>query len=64
MESLKSPINMGHNHHKDLNNIKFAFFINLLFTIIEIIGDVFTNSVAILSDAVDDFGDSISLGLA
>ncbi len=57
----------GHHHHhsKDSEgNIKVAFFLNLGFTIIEIIGGIFTNSVAILSDALHDFGDSLSLGLA
>ena len=60
---------MGHHHHHhchkhDTSNIKVAFFLNLFFTIIEIIGGVLTNSVAILSDAVHDLGDSLSLGLA
>ena len=45
-------------------NIGYAFFLNFGFTIIEIIGGFLTNSVAILTDAVHDFGDSISLGLA
>ena len=39
-------------------------FFNLLFTVIEIVGGVLTNSVAILSDAVHDLGDSFSLGLS
>lgn len=56
--------NHTHGHSHDTGNIKVAFFINLLFTIIEIIGGVLTNSVAILSDAVHDLGDSLSLGLA
>lgn len=56
--------NHHHGHSHDTGNIKVAFFINLLFTIIEIIGGVLTNSVAILSDAVHDLGDSLSLGLA
>jgi cobalt-zinc-cadmium efflux system protein len=34
------------------------------FTVLEIIGGIYTNSVAILSDAVHDLGDSFSLGLA
>lgn len=60
---------MAHQHHKhgharDTSHIKAAFFINLLFTIIEIIGGVMTNSIAILSDAVNDLGDSLSLELA
>ena len=45
-------------------NISTAFFLNLAFTVIELIGGVFTNSVAIISDAVHDFGDSLSLGIA
>ena len=57
-----------HNQHThqppDSKNIRFAFFLNLSFTVIEIIGGILTNSVAILADALHDFGDSISLGLA
>ncbi len=53
-----------HHHHTDTSNIKVAFFLNLGFTIIEIIGGILTNSVAILSDAVHDLGDSLSLGLS
>lgn len=59
--------NNSHDHHdhaESYENIKLAFFLNLLFTIIEIIGGLWTNSVAILSDAVHDLGDSISLGLS
>lgn len=52
------------HQHKSEKNISYAFFLNLGFTIIEIIGGLITNSVAILSDAIHDFGDSISLGLA
>lgn len=45
-------------------NISVAFFLNAAFTIIEIIGGILTNSVAILSDAVHDLGDTFSLGLS
>jgi len=59
---------MGHDHnhhsHSDSSNLSIAFFLNLAFTIIEIIGGILTNSVAILSDALHDLGDSLSLGLA
>lgn len=54
----------GHNHNNSVKNIKAAFFLNVAFTIIEIIGGFYTNSVAVLSDAVHDLGDSLSLGLA
>jgi len=53
-----------HHHHHGTSNIKVAFFLNLVFTIIEIIGGLLTNSMAILSDAIHDLGDSLSLGLA
>ena len=53
-----------HHDHSDVENIKLAFFLNLLFTIVEIVGGLFTNSVAILSDAVHDLGDSFALGMA
>lgn len=56
---------MGHDHdHSGTGNLRFAFFLNLGFTIIEFIGGFMTNSVAIMSDALHDLGDSISLGLA
>lgn len=55
---------MAHHHHHETKNLKAAFFLNLGFTIIEVIGGFFTNSVAILSDALHDLGDSLSLGLS
>lgn len=56
---------MGHHHHHHHSgNLKIAFFLNISFTIIEIVGGLLTNSMAILADALHDFGDSISLGLA
>ena len=53
-----------HGHHHTTKNIKTAFFLNLVFTIIEIIGGFYTNSLAIMSDAVHDLGDSLSLGMS
>lgn len=50
--------------HNDIKNIKTAFFLNFGFTIFEILGGIFTNSIAIVSDAVHDLGDSLSLALA
>jgi len=59
----------SHNHtsndiHKSSNGIKTVFFLNLFFSIAEFIGGFLTNSVSILSDALHDLGDSISIGLA
>lgn len=56
---------MGHNHgNQSGKNLRTAFFLNLGFTIFEIIGGFYVNSVAIISDAVHDLGDSISLGIS
>ena len=51
-----------HHHHHSSNNIKVAFFLNFAFTIFEIIGGIYVNSIAIISDAIHDLGDTISLG--
>ena len=53
-----------HHHQHTTENIKVAFFLNLCFTVIELVGGLLTNSMAILSDALHDLGDSVSLGLA
>ncbi|OQY53126.1 MAG: cation transporter [Candidatus Parabeggiatoa sp. nov. 2] len=53
-----------HHHHHAASNIKVAFFLNFFFTLLEIVGGLWTNSVAILSDALHDFGDSVALGLS
>ncbi len=52
---------VGHDHSA-AGNLKVAFFLNLAFTIVEIVGGLWTNSVAILSDAVHDAGDCVSIG--
>jgi len=51
-------------HTHSANNIKTAFLLNLFFTIVEVVGGLLTNSIAILSDALHDFGDSVALGLS
>ncbi|MEX1308136.1 MAG: cation diffusion facilitator family transporter [Eubacteriales bacterium] len=56
----------SHSHHQtgSEKNILFAFVLNLVFAIIEAAGGIWTNSIAILSDALHDFGDALSLGVA
>jgi cobalt-zinc-cadmium efflux system protein len=44
--------------------IRFAFFLNFLFSALEIAGGLWTNSIAILADAVHDVGDCFALGAA
>lgn len=53
-----------HHHHGSSGNLQVAFFLNLAFTIIEVVGGLWTNSIAILTDSLHDLGDSASLGLA
>ena len=53
-----------HHHHESTKWIWTAFFLNLGFAIIEWIGWFWTNSIAIISDAIHDLGDSLAIGLA
>ncbi|MBN8222516.1 MAG: cation transporter [Spirochaetes bacterium] len=65
---------MGHGHShshthdhrqgRSAQNLLIALFLNIGFAIIELFGGLYTNSVAILSDALHDFGDALSLGVA
>lgn len=45
-------------------NILIAFILNILFSIFELVGGIFTNSISIMSDAVHDFGDALSIGIS
>lgn len=61
---------MGHSHshshahggvHGQEKNILLAFTLNMGFALVEFVGGFLTNSVAIISDAIHDMGDSIAL---
>lgn len=54
----------NHSHQHKSSNIGWALLLNISFTVIEIVGGLLTNSIAILSDALHDLGDSISLLLS
>lgn len=45
-------------------NILIAFILNISFSVFEFFGGIFTNSVAILSDCIHDFGDALSIGIS
>ncbi len=60
--STPSPQGHGHPHSDNQQRIGVAFLLNFVFTIIEIFGGIWTNSTAILADAVHDLGDSLALG--
>lgn len=60
-----------HHHHHHMNtgetaskNMRLVFVLNLLFSLAEFVFGALFNSAAILSDAVHDLGDSLSIGLA
>lgn len=58
---------MSHSHHhhdESTKNLKIAFYLNLVFTFFEIIGGFYVNSIAIISDAIHDLGDTLSIGTA
>lgn len=49
---------------KSAKKILAAFILNLSFSLFELIGGIFTGSVAVVSDAVHDFGDAVSIGIS
>lgn len=49
---------------KTEKNILIAFLLNISFSIIELIGGIYTNSISIISDSIHDFGDAISIGIS
>lgn len=53
---------MTHSHGD--HDLRAAFFLNLIFTIFEISGGLWTNSLAIFSNALHDLGDTFSLGFS
>ena len=57
---------MSHHHHPhsptSAARILTAFLLNLCFSVFELIGGIFTGSVAILSDALHDLGDAAGIG--
>lgn len=69
----------GHHHHHHqvvipddhtpeaaaaVRRIKLAFYLNMSFALIELVGGIIIGSFAIIADAIHDFGDSLSLALA
>ncbi len=53
-----------HHHHAISGRVGTAFALNLFFAIVELVGGFYTNSLAVMSDALHDFGDSLALGMA
>ncbi|EOQ89459.1 cation diffusion facilitator family transporter [Leptospira yanagawae serovar Saopaulo str. Sao Paulo = ATCC 700523] len=53
--------NHSHHHSSASKNLAWAFVLNLFFSIFELLGGIYSNSIAIISDAFHDFGDAFSL---
>ena len=49
---------------KSEKNILIAFILNLVFSVFEFVGGIFTGSIAIISDSVHDIGDATSIGIS
>ena len=49
---------------KTEKNILIAFILNLVFPVVEFIGGFLTGSVAVISDALHDAGDAVSIGIS
>ncbi len=54
----------NHNHNTKNNALNLAFWLNLIFSIIELVGGILTNSTAIITDALHDFTDAMAIGMA
>lgn len=60
---------MEHQHihesrHQEKGGLTMAFWLNLVFSLIEVVGGAFTNSTAIIADAFHDLMDAIAIGAA
>jgi cobalt-zinc-cadmium efflux system protein len=53
-----------HHHHSHTKGLSVAFWLNLLFSVIEVAGGIVTNSTAIIADAFHDFMDAMTIGAA
>ena len=49
---------------KTERNILIVFILNLAFSLFEFFGGIFTDSIAIISDAIHDIGDTVSIGIS
>jgi len=49
---------------KSEKKILLAFLLNLFFSVFELVGGLWTGSIAILSDSLHDFGDALGIGIS
>lgn len=54
-----------HDHyHEAKKNILYGIILNSVFTVVELVGGILSNSLALLSDTIHDFSDSVALGIS
>lgn len=53
--------NHSHHHHVEGKNLLFSIVLNLVITVAQIIGGILSGSLALLSDALHNFSDVLSL---
>lgn len=63
-EACRSHDHGKPSHGSTDRSFAIAFFANIIFAIVELVGGVLTQSLAITADAVHDFGDSLAIGFA
>jgi cobalt-zinc-cadmium efflux system protein len=51
----------SHNHTHGKSNLFFTVILNVIITIAQLIGGIFSNSLALISDALHNFSDSVAL---
>ena len=64
MEPIHEHNHEEHQHSNTKNGLTLAFWLNLIFAVIEVVGGIFTNSTAIIADAFHDFIDAAAIGIA
>jgi len=50
-----------HNHHFQENNLIITMILNFIITLVEVIGGLLSGSLSLLSDALHNFSDGISI---
>jgi len=54
-----------HDHYREAKkSILYGIALNSIFTVIELVGGILSNSLALLSDTIHDFSDSVALGIS
>ena len=55
---------MAHHHHVEGKNLFITIILNVIITLSQIVGGIYANSLSLLSDAMHNFSDVLSLVVA